>query len=382
MLKLIFWLFSGLMLYTYLGYPLLLMILAGFKSRPVKKALITPSLSFVIAAHNEEMVIADKICNTLSLDYPQDKLELIIVSDGSDDNTNSIIKNFRDEKIRFFHYAQRKGKPFALNLAVSEAKGDILIFSDANVSYDKDALRNLARNFNDESVGCVCGDVLIKARGSSVNKAIIYYSRYDRWLRQKEGLINTMLGADGAMYALRRALYSEIPANTIADDLLISMGAAEKGYRTVYEEDARGVEYTALTFNEELKRKARVVAGGFQALRFLKVALNPFLRKMLFFQFISHKLLRWIAPLLILSIAVLNIAILRVDKGIYLISLTLQVCFYLAALLGMFFKLISGKGKGIFYIPYYFCTTNLAAIVGICGLFIKKQTVTWKKAAR
>ena len=328
-MKVLFWLSLLFIFYTYIGYPCLLFIWERLAGRKVNKAYIEPEVSIVIAAHNEEKHIGKKIGNCLGLNYPKDKFEIIVVSDGSDDTTNEIVRGFQTESARLLHYEERKGKAYALNLGVSQAKGEILFFTDARQILEKECLRELAANFNDSDVGAVSGELVLlqEGRPDSVEGVGLYW-RYEKWMRKKESRINSVLGATGSVYACRKHLVKPIPPETILDDVLIPFQGILKGYRSIFEPKAVAFDHVAADVQKELKRKVRTLAGNYQALLLEPRLVHPF-KNPVFFQLFSHKIARLLVPFAMLFLLVSNFFI---ASGSYLLCLAAQVIFYLLAL--------------------------------------------------
>jgi cellulose synthase/poly-beta-1,6-N-acetylglucosamine synthase-like glycosyltransferase len=361
-----------------MGSPLIIAFLSKIKSRPVRKDSITPLVSLIIAAYNEEKIIGEKIENTLSLDYPQDLLEVIIVSDGSMDETEHIARQFIDEGVKLFHYPDRRGKPYALNYAVSHARGEVLVFSDANVLCEKDAIRKVVQNFSDPSVGCVTGKILLRPFSTEEPLGEGFYMRVEGFIHRQESLFSTMIGTDGAMYAIRKELFKPLPEETLVDDFVISMRVLEKGYRIVYEPEARGTEMVPASVGEEFKRKVRIIAGGYQSIWMLRSLLNPFRYPVISLEFTSHKLLRWFSPFL-MSMLFLS-SLFLIARPLYLFVFCLQLAFYLLAFIALIYK--DTRNRVLVYVPYYLCATHLAAIMGAWGWLSGRQRVQWRKVAR
>jgi cellulose synthase/poly-beta-1,6-N-acetylglucosamine synthase-like glycosyltransferase len=304
MMKIVF--FSSILLiaYTYIGYPL---ILAALNSLPfLKKNIIykeegpeLPAVSLLIAAHNEENVIEEKIKNCLNLDYPEGKLQIVVGSDGSTDTTSEIVKRYQRDRrnLVLCAFSQREGKPATINKIVKFAAGDILLFSDADTFLKKDALKRIVDNFRDNSIGCVCGRIDIESAGCGGAGESIYWG-YELWLKEMESGIGSVLGAAGGLYAMRRGLWEDIPADTLIDDFVISMKLIEKGYRVVYEKWALAYEEAAASTEQEFIRRVRIGAGGFQSISLIGGLLNP-LKGFIAWEFWSHKVIRWFGPFLL-----------------------------------------------------------------------------------
>lgn len=375
----IFWISFILLGYTYLGYPILITLLARMKLQKIGGGgdPKLPQVSLIVAAHNEEKVIRQKIINSLNLDYPEDLLSIVIISDGSTDRTNEIVNEFIPHpRIKFLYYQPRKGKANALNLGVENSESEIVVFSDANIRYEPDSINYLVREFFDPSVGCVCGKVFLeKPKESKEPLGEGAYMKYERFIHQNESRFHTMIGTDGAMYAIRRELFKPIPEDAIVDDFIIVMSVIENNYKIVYEPKAIGFEEAASSVRQEFKRKVRMIAGGFQSLSILKSVLNPMNHPIVFFQFVSHKFLRWVGPIFMVMLFLTNLSLLT--GTFYQVTFTLQLTFYTFALAATFWK--SLRERPLFYFPYYFCSLNLAASIGMKRFLFSQQTVKWEK---
>ena len=377
MFETIFWLSFLFIIYTYFGYPILLVIVAKLWGKSIDKRSFTPNVTMIIAAYNEERIIRDKLKNALNMDYPKDKFEIIIVSDASTDGTDEIVKEFSDQRVRLKRMPERGGKTRAINAAVPEANGEIILFSDTRQMYDKNALREIMDNFNDPKVGGVSGELyLINSDGGNVGEGVGMYWKYEKLLRKKESQIYSTSGATGAIYAIRRELYQPIPDDTILDDVVIPMNIVLKGYRVIFEEQAMAYDKVASTAKQELTRKIRTLCGNYQAYFHKPKLFNPF-KNRVFFQFISHKVFRLLVPFALILMLVLNIFLL--SSLTYKILLILQILLYISAVMGHFVSKRSFIGR-IFGIPYTFVVLNYAALAGFYRFITKSQQVTWKKA--
>lgn len=329
-MELLFWLSFLFIFYTYLGYPGILYLWEKMDGRgEVNKAYIEPEVSIVIAARNEEKRIGKKIENCLGLNYPKDKFEIIVVSDGSDDATNEVVRGFQTKAVRLLHYEERRGKAHALNLGLSQAKGEILFFTDARQTLEKNCLRELAANFNDSDVGAVSGELVLvqEGRPDSVEGVGLYW-RYEKWMRKKESRINSVLGATGSVYACRKRLVKPIPPETILDDVLIPFQGILEGYRSVFEPKAVAFDQVAGDVQKEFNRKVRTLAGNYQALLLEPRLLHPF-KNPVSFQLFSHKIARLLVPFAMLSLLISNFF---VASGTYLLCLVAQILFYVLAM--------------------------------------------------
>lgn len=380
-MKITFWIFLSLIVYCYLGYPFLISILSKVIPRPVKKSSIFPEVSIVISVYNEEDVIARKINNLLSLDYPSEKIEILIGSDGSVDQTNKIVSNFSDPRVRLIAHGQRRGKMATLKELVDMAKGEIIVFNDARQILEKDAIKNLVENFADRKVGCVSGELIFSQKEGETAQGINLYWEYEKFMRRHESQIHSMLGATGAIYAVRKELFTPGPDNVILDDVFIPFKIIEKGFRAVFDGTAYAYDKAAQDPKEEYRRKARTLYGNYQIFFLFPDLFNP-LASPIAIQFFSHKFLRVIVPFLMIALVPLNFFIL--DEKIYQIAFAAQILFYAAAITGALAKsqkcdILTPVAK-FCYVPYVFCLLNFSALIGFYRFIRAKQEITWQKA--
>lgn len=377
MIKFIFWLSFAIIFYTYFGYPFLLWIISKLFSKPVQKEHITPKVSFVVVVNNEEQFIERKIKNILELDYPKENLEVIIGSDGSTDNTNKIIESYKDKGVRLKSLSRHIGKVNVLNKIVPQATGEIVVFSDVRQKFEKKALKELVANFSDSSVGSVSGELIFTGENENgVSKGVGFYWKYEKWMRRMESSIHSMIGATGAIYAIRKRLFVAPPPDTILDDVFIPLKVVEQGFRAIFDAKARAYDKVASTSGEEFRRKVRTLAGNFQLFMQCRNLFNPF-RSRIGWQFFSHKFLRAVAFLFLITLFIMNLFLKSTYP--YNIVLALQIIFYLLALTGWEIERLRIKSKIVSF-PYIFCVLNLAALEGFFKFFSGKQKVTWEKA--
>jgi len=373
-MKIVFWLSLSFILYTYFGYPILVAVLAALKNKRVKKKLITPKVSLLIAAYNEESVIENKIENSLKLDYPKDSLEIVVVSDGSTDGTNRIVKEYARQGIILHQYPSNAGKVNALNKSVPEAKGEILIFTDASSMLTRDSIKELAANFADSSVGCVTGRYkVIKKREAALGEEEDFYWKYETFIKEKETRIGSILGAHGALYAIRKELYPSPEGGVINDDYWLPIEIIKKGYRTIYEPGAISSE--AAEKMEGFARRLRIAVGDYQQLSLLKGLFKPF-RGWMIFQFFSHKILRLAVPWFLIILLVSN---LFLRGGVYLVFLSFQLVFYGLAFWGIKASFRKGIKVKLFRLPYYLCMINGSFLVGLYRFLRFRGRVGWKE---
>ncbi len=378
-MKILFWLSLGSLFYTYIGYPLVMAVLACIRPRPVNRQSIHPTVSLVIAAHNEERDIERKLENALSLEYPGDRLEIVVVSDGSTDRTVEIGRRYEARGVRVLPFERRRGKPSLLNDVISRCTGEVVVLSDARQRYDRKALLALVQNFNDPSVGAVSGELHLEdTQGIPVGEGVDFYWRYEKFIRRSESRFDSTVGATGAMYAIRRGLFEPIPADTLLDDVLIPMRTLRRGYRVVFEPEAKAFDRSVETGREEFARKVRTIGGNLQLFIREQWLWNPISNR-LWFQAMSHKLLRILGPFL-LAVAFVASASLADSSDAHRFVFGAQLLFYTAALSGWALRQVRTIGPWL-SIPYAFCLLNVAALVSIVRFLTGHQTVTWQKAS-
>jgi poly-beta-1,6-N-acetyl-D-glucosamine synthase len=379
LLQTVFWLSFCLLAWTYIGYPLTALLLSRVFPKPWQRGEFGGSVSMIIAAHNEEDVIREKVENCLNLDFGSANSEIIIVSDGSTDDTNAILEEFSGvgPRLRVITYQPRAGKANALNVGVSQSRGQILIFGDANVMVAERSCRTLLAPFADPTVGAVCGRVLVRACGDDEIAGESLYMKYEGVVQRAAAQLWSMVGVDGALFAIRRDLFQPLDPGIILDDLMLSMQAPTARLRIVYEKEAVAVEDAVPSVENEFKRKARIVAGGYQFLAaFLRSGRS--LSPGMWFVFVSHRVLRWCAPFPLLLLFVSNISLLDIVGYRWLFGA--QCAFYLLATLGI---LKSGLRRNyLVYVPYYFTVVNMAAFQGFFRFLASKQQVLWEKVER
>jgi len=370
-----FIIFASVFVYTFFGYPLVLWILSLLVGKSSDKGGICPKVSLIVSAYNEENVIADKIKNSLALDYPKEELEIIVASESTDE-TNNIVKEYRQEGVVLDAYSGRMGKSTTLFRAVPKATGQIIVFSDANAMYETDAIKKLVRNFNDPRIGRVSGQL----KYSNPDKTISgsgegLYWKYEMGLKRLESRLFSLLGANGSIFAIRKELYFPM-AQDRGDDFELPIRISQKGYGVVLEPQAISWEKSSSTANEEFKRKVRIIAWNMKSC--LLLLKECFLQKKVFlvFQLISHKFLRWLFPIFAMGILVINIFL----PGIFFRTLlSIQVLFYTCALIGYGLDMKGSKVPRMLIVPYYFCLIHCAAIVGLYRLMCGGQKTIWQK---
>lgn len=372
-----FWIVLALILYAYLGFPLLL-LLRGLWQCPPQKQAFTPAVSFVVIAHNEAAAIGAKLENVLSLNYPPSKLQVLIGSDGSDDGTDQIVKRYADAGV-MLHAFPRSGKIPTLNATVEHATGEVLIFSDANSMYDADAISALTRCFSDPRVGAVAGNQCYTDDGENpASFGERAYWRFDRFLKNMQSRSGSATSSTGAIHAIRRELFQPVPP-AVCDDFVISTRAIEQGYRLVFEPEAIAREPVAATDRAEFQRKTRVITRGLRGLWAVRRLFNPLRFGFYSLQLASHKLLRW-SVIGLLPILFTLTCILSTARTFYTVFLVLQAAFYAIALFAFLVRstpLARLPAFKLCKIPYYFCLVNIAAGCGWIQLLRGQKVDRW-----
>jgi len=366
--------------YVYVGYPAMLWLLTRRRTfRPSRQSDMTPSLTLIISCYNEAAVIHDKLVNALSLDYPVEQLQILVVSDGSDDGTDEIVRTFADQGVQLIRQEGRLGKTMGLNLAMEQACGELVVFSDANAMYAPDALRMLVRHFADPAVGYAVGAALYtdSDTGASARSENLYW-RYELAIKQMETRLHSVVGGDGAIYAIRRALWQPLQSKDI-NDFVNPLQIIALGYRGVFDLEARCFEETAGHFEGEIARKERIVNRSIRGLMRVKVTMNPFRVGVFAWQVVSHKLLRWLIPVFLLVAAVGSLLLAMAGVLVFQwLAIFMVACLLLAAA-GM---LVRDKNRlpGVVSVPYYFVMVNLYALRGILRALSGETQVTWASA--
>lgn len=371
------WLTFGSAVYAYAGYPVLAWALARCRRAPAlgrSEGDARPTVSMVTAAHNEASCIAGKIENCLQLDYPRDLLEIVLVSDGSDDGTADIARGFGLPNLSVLELGTRQGKAVAVNRAAAAATGEILVFSDANSMLRPDAVSRLVRHFSDPDVGGVSGLLRpVNRTGDAGGEGEGLYWRYEAWVKRQESRAGALIGSNGAIHAIRRALYTVIPQGLINDDFFLSMKVLERGRRVILEPTAVAIEETAPSLEAEFKRHVRDAAGHFQVLPQVARLLLP-TRGFVALGLWSHRVLRWVLPFLLPAGAMASLALgpssLHVVPGLATVLLL--------ALAGFgWLRWRVRRPIGVLYVPLYFVAVNLAVVVGLVRLL--RNQVVWER---
>jgi biofilm PGA synthesis N-glycosyltransferase PgaC len=358
--SLLYWSSLGLVAYTYAGYPLLINTWARLRPRRTRRGLIEPTVSVVLAVHDEEGTIARKLDNLFALEYPADKLQVVVVSDASTDNTDEVVRRYRQRQPNLVleRLEPQGGKALALNRGIQRARGEVVVFCDARQRIDGGALQALVPLFADPQVGAVSGELQLEGeRGPGV------YWRYEKLIRAAEGSVDSVVGATGALFAIRRHLFQDLPPGTLLDDVYTPMQIAMQGYRVLFEPEAKVFDQEAQLAGE-FARKARTLAGNFQLVELLPQLLNP-LKNRLFFQYVSHKLLRLVCPFALATLLASNIVLVATGAPpwpLYVVTLAGQLAGYGLALRGALAGEEAGRPARV---SHTFVVLNLAAVEGL-----------------
>ena len=390
-LKILFWAMLLIVFYTYLGYGILLYIILRLKrlfAGAPRKAVMPsdeqlPTITLLICAYNEEDVVAEKMANTLAIDYPREKFRIMWVTDGSTDRTNELLKAYPEVDVVFS--PERRGKSAALKHGLQELQTRYVAFTDANTMINPGAMKEIARLFTDPTVGCVSGEKRVAARkeGEMAAEGEGLYWRYESTLKRWDSELYSAMGAVGELYAIDPQLVREVPDNALLDDFMMSMYVIQDGKRIAYTTDAYAQEYGSANIFEESKRKRRIAAGGLQSIWWLRSLLNPIKYPLVSFQYISHRVLRWsITPIAMIILLVINILLSVMRSGLFFdVMLVAQVLFYLAAFFGWLLARHGIKNK-LLYTAYYFMFMNLNVFRGMRYLCSHNHSGAWEKAKR
>ena len=382
-IEILFWIGIGIVFYTYLGYGIVLYLMVKIKELFVKPRLprlpeTLPEATLLIAAYNEEAIVASKMVNCRQLDYPADKLRLVWITDGSNDNTNERLKEYPE--VTVLYQPRRQGKTAALNRALPYVNTPYVIFTDANTMLNKGAIKEIIRQFSDPRVGCVAGEKRVEIQaeqGATAGEGI--YWKYESALKRLDYRLYSAVGAAGA---IRTSLFEQMPPDTLLDDFILSLRIAMRGYKIAYSKEAYALESASLNMREEEKRKVRISAGGLQSVWRLRGLLNMFRYGILSFQYISHRVLRWtLTPVVLFALLPLNLLLACTGHTLYTVILALQLAFYLLGYLGYKMEKRNIRNK-LLFIPYYFLFMNINVIRGYSYLAKHKGTGAWEKAKR
>ena len=367
-----------LVVYVYIGYPLVLLLLSKLKKAKPRQQDENhmPSVSLMVSCYNEIDVIHEKLANALALDYPKDKLNIVVISDGSDDGTDEAAKQYADQGIKLIRQEGRLGKTSAINMAMAECQSEIVVFSDANAMYQADAIKKLVRNFKDDAIGYVVGAALYTdGKENSAAASEDLYWQYEIALKTMESNLHSVVGGDGAIYAIRSNLYIPLDAKDI-NDFVNPMQIIQQGYSGLFEPEAICLEETAGNFEKEYKRKQRIVNRSFRGLMKVKSVLNPFKFGFFSFEVISHKLLRWFQPVFLAIFAVGSVYLAFAGIGIFKYITALGVAFLWLAQIG-YLRSHRQHISTAFFVPYYFIMVNFYSLLGVLTALRGNIQVTW-----
>ena len=371
----IFWLCALFLFYTYIGYPLLIFLWSKISPNVIKVEDIEPTVTVIISVYNEQDRIVPRIENLLEQNYPAEKLNIIVVSDGSTDETVSRLNQINSDRLHVIVLERNWGKSIAVSRGVTEATGEIIVFADARQRFCPDAIRSLAQPFSDQTIGATTGELLLESSDSDHQlEGVGLYWKYEKLIRDSESRVDSMVGATGAIYAIRRSLYEPLPEGIILDDVLTPMRIAKKGYRVCMVRNAIAYDTLSGSSGEEFKRKVRTLAGNFQLMQAAPWINNPF-KNRLFFQWVSHKVFRLFSPY---AMILLLVSSFMIGNPFYSFVGLLQLIFYLVAIAGMV-AMTRGKKVKLVGTASNFLMLNITAVVGLYSVLTDQTASLWKK---
>lgn len=366
----------ALLFYTYFGYPLFVYLISILFPKKIKSRAYFPKVTILITAYNEERSIVEKLANTLEIDYPKEKLEILVASDGSTDRTDELVRSFAEKGVKLFRQEGRVGKTITQNNAVEKANGEVILFSDATTKYQKNVLNEILPNFADEKIGCVAGKLIyVDNSSSNVGKGAKSYWNYESFLKQSESDACSLIGASGCLYAVRKSAYQPMYAEACSDFLICTI-VYKQGLRSVYEPNAICFEETNQKTDKEMKMRIRVISQTFTDLWRNREMLNPLKSGFYAVELVSHKVLRYAIPIFLLT-AFVSAAYLARSSWFYEIVFLSQAAFYLVAFLGLLTEKMVGK-IGVFAIPHYFVLANIASILGFYKFLRGERYASWE----
>ena len=382
-----FWIAFAIVFYAFVGYGIVLYVMVLIKrlinkNVPHSEILFEPDITLVIPCFNEADILIEKINNCTRLDYPAAKLTLVFITDGSSDNSGKVLQQY--PFIKVLHENRRAGKTAAENRAMLFVNTPFVIFSDANTMLNKEAVKNIVKHFANDMVGCVSGEkrIITDTSDSASAAGESIYWKYESLLKKLDSELYSAVGAAGELVAFRTSLYKDLPEDTLLDDFMQSMQMAAAGFKIVYEPEAYAVETASANVVEELKRKVRICAGGWQSISRLSSTLSCSRTPLLYFQYISHRVLRWtVTPFLLLTIFIINIFLITNGNFFYQVLGIGQILFYTASIVGYVLETRRVRFKPVF-VPYYFCVMNYAVVAGLKRYLSGNQKATWDKAQR
>lgn len=396
-LEILFWFCIGLVAYTYVGYGIIAWILVktrkilGKEFKKYNDSTFLPKVTLVVPAYNEMSCIEAKVKNTFSLDYPADLMEVLFVTEGSNDGTSEYIDSLKGNysNLRMIGGDTRRGKIEAMNIAIKTINTPIVIFTDANTNLNNQVIKNIVRHFQDPVVGAVAGEKRIETEGSeaAAGAGEGLYWKYESFLKKLDTELYSVVGAAGELFAVRTHLFGEVEKDTLLDDFIVSLRIAASGYRVIYEPNAYASERPSFSIQEEMKRKIRIAAGGFQSIARLDFLWNIFRFGLLSFQYVSHRAMRWaVAPFCLPLIFLLNFILFFEDTNLikqptYQLIMLAQIAFYLMAIIGYYLENKKIRIKALF-VPFYFSFMNYCAIKGYFRYRNGLTSGIWEKAKR
>lgn len=379
----LFWAAAAVVGYTYLGYAVVVWLWAKIVARtrrPLALQPFEPPVTLVVPAYNEAAILEAKIANCAALDYPADKLKLLFITDGSTDDSGRVLA--RHPRIEHLHAPFRGGKSMAENRAMEFVTTPYVIFTDCNTNLNPAAVRELVKHYQDPQVGAVSGEKKIERTASTSGAGEGIYWKYESFLKRCDSSIYSLMGAAGELVSFRSHLFLPLEPDTILDDFVQSLRIVHQGYRVVYEPQAYATEPPSVSLPDELERKIRICAGGWQAMSRLTALLNPLRQPVVTFLYLSHRVLRWsLAPLALATLLLLSLLLAVGVGGFYWLALAAQVAFYLAA--GREWQTSRrGRSQPLFVVPLFFTLMNVAVFRGFWRWLRKAQPAAWAKASR
>lgn len=385
LIEILFWLALFLIFYAFIGYGIIAYILVkirkGFSVPDIPADHDLPDLTLVIPAYNEMECLPAKVQNSLALDYPAEKLKIIFVVEGSNDGSEEYLD--RLDGIGVIGGPARRGKIEAINMTMPKIQTPITVFTDANTQLNPEALKMIVRHYQDPAVAAVAGEkrVLIEEDSQAAGAGEGIYWKYESFLKKIDSELQTIVGAAGELFSIRTHLFEPVEPDTMLDDFMISMRFAAQGYRVIYEPDAYAMEKPSYSMGEEKKRKVRISAGGFQAMKRMQHVMNPFKYGLLAFQYVSHRVLRWAVTPFCLPLLLITNLLLVGQHWIYDFIFIAQIAFYLLALIGAILESYNFKIKA-FFVPYYFCFMHYAVFLGLRKYLKGNHSGIWEKSKR
>ena len=374
--EIIFWISAAALIYTYVGYPALIALISTLRPSRVRRSDFTPPLTIIITAYNEERALAGKLANTLALDYPRDQIEIIVASDCSSDRTDEIAQSFHNQGVILHRQPQRLGKTAAQNAAVEKARGEILVFSDATSLYAPDALRNIARNFADETVGCVGGRLVYVDPGNThIGRGAKRYWGYETFLKRHESAAGSLIGVSGCLYAVRRSAYTLL-YNEACSDFIIATKMVEQGLRSIYEPEAICTEETNQRQDNELRMRVRVIAQTFTDLWRHRPMLNPLRSGLYGIQLLSHKVMRYFVPFFLIALFAAS-AVLAAYSLSYRAFFLAQSLGYLCGAMSWLLENFGVRSR-VLALPHYFVLANVASVIAMFQFLRGERYARWE----